>query len=510
MKRPTRLSEVVGAGPASLWLPEPTALAVESEAKARAGQLVDDAERTARELLAQAQAEADRIRGEAFTERRTAEAEARQAETVAGIARDEAVQLSAAGREEVARARETAETIVAEARSSAATLREDASATASRVRGAADTYAKGVLDEAERAKQQAQELVDEAKAEAQRIVEGAHGEAGDVVAAAKDEAAEASGIANADADRIRAEAEAAADALRAQARTAATRITSEASREAQAERARAALAVRDAEAARADVERLRVDLGKKLDRLRWRTNILGRVLPVVALLAAVALTASGEYHLYVWAGFGFFAAFGPACIDAYVIAAFRRRREVGWAIGVMVLTNVTVHLLPLLPGGWVHIVIRVAVAGLAPVVLWRVHELLHDESASRDADQHGEHAEALSADVPPVLPASVAKAVETASREAPAAPRKSPRTTAKQTAPMPGSGSRDHVAAALQLLRERNGDVSYRAATQALGCRYDTAKDALDEAKRQYAGGATVLTLPVQTGTTNAEEATPR
>ncbi|WP_436773904.1 hypothetical protein [Yinghuangia sp. YIM S09857] len=521
MKRPTRLSELVGAGPGSLWLPEPTALAVESEAKARAAQLVDDAERSARELLAQAEVEADRIRGEAFTERRAAEAEARQAETSAGIVRDEFEQLSAAGPEAVARARATAETIVAEARSSAATLREDASATASRVRGAADTYAKGVLDEAERAKQRAQELVDEAKAEARRIVEGADGEAGDVVAAAKDAAAEAaaeaSGTANADADRIRAEAEAAADALRAQARTAATRITSEASREAQAERARAAGAVRDAEAARTDVERLRVDLGKKLDRLRWRTNILGRVLPVVALLAAVALTASGEYHLYVWAGFGFFAAFGPVCIDAYVIAAFRRRREVGWAIGVMVLTNVTVHLLPLLPGGWMHIVIRVAVAGLAPVVLWRVHELLHDGSASRDADQPGEQTEALPTDVPAVLPAPVTEAVVTASREAPATPvritsvpRKAPRASAKQAAPVLGSGSRDHVAAALELLREHNGDVSYRAATQALGCRYDTAKDALDEAKRQYAGGANVLTLPVQSGTTNAEEATPR
>lgn len=47
-------------------------LAVESEGKARAAHLVDDAERTAREPLAQADAEADRIRADMFDKRRAA------------------------------------------------------------------------------------------------------------------------------------------------------------------------------------------------------------------------------------------------------------------------------------------------------------------------------------------------------------------------------------------------------------------------------------------------------
>lgn len=505
-------------GPAPLWTPEPTGLTAALDAKALATQVVDEAERAARELLARAEAEAGRVRAEAAADRCSAEAVLKQAETAAAIARDEARQQTVVGREFVARARQTAETIVAEARSTADTVREDASATAARVRGTADTYAARVLDEAESDKQRAQALVDEARGETKRIVDVAHAEASDIVDQAKRQADEAAAAARTEAERVQTEAETAADALRAQARTTATRITAEATREAQAERERAAAALHEAEAIRAAADESRAELVKKLDRLRWRTNVLGRVLPFVALLAAVALTASGEYHLYVWAGFGFFAAFGPVCIDAYVIAAFRRRQEVGWAITVMVLTNVTVHLLPVLPGGWVHIVIRIAVAGLAPVVLWRVHELLHDGSASDPADQHGKHPETLPADIGTVLPEAVSATTDRAPREAPVrpsrptatAPRKAPRPPAKPVAPAPGTGSRDHVAVALQLLRDHHGDVSYRAAQQALGCRYDTAKDALDEAKRRYVGGATVLTLPVQSGTTTAEEATPR
>ncbi|UGQ10028.1 hypothetical protein LO772_24490 [Yinghuangia sp. ASG 101] len=481
------------------------------DAKAHAAEVIEAAERAARELLAQAEADAERVRAEAIADRRTAEAARERAETSARRARDEAEQNTTAGRDAVERARGIAATIVAEAQQSAAVLREDAAATATRVRGTADTYAKRVVDAAEQEKQQTQEAVDKAAREAKRIVDEAHALAGDTADAAKSASEEMARAARAETERMRTDADAAADALRTQARTAATRITAEANRDAQAERTHAATVRQEADALRAEAEELRSELAEKIDRLRWRTNILGRLLPVVALLAAVALTASGEYHLYVWAGFGVFAAFGPVCIDAYVIAAFRRRREVGWAIGVMVLTNVTVHLLPVLPGGWVHIVIRIAVAGLAPVVLWRVHELLHDGSASRLADQHGKQAETLPAAPDSVPATSTGSAVDRASREAPAtatrakvvASRKPTRTPAP-AAIAPDSGSRDHVAAALQLLRDNNGDVSYRAAQEALGCRYATAKDALDEAKRRYASGATVLTLPIQPGTTNA------
>lgn len=506
-----------GIAPGRLWVPEPTPFAVEMDAKARAAVVVEEAERAARELVAQAQAEAECVRADALAGKRAAEAARDQAEAAARRARDEAEQQAAVGRDAVERAREFAATVVTEAREGAAAVRDDAAATASRVRGAADAYAQRVIDEAENEKRQAESQVDDAKAEAKRLVEEAQAHVSDVAAAAKHAADEAADTAEREAARVRAESETAADALRTQARTAATRVTAEAARDAQAERARAAGVRQEADVARAEAEELSAELTKKLGRLRWRANVLGRLLPVVALLAAVALTASGEFHLYVWAGFGGFAAFGPVCIDAYVIAAFRRRREVGWAITVMVLTNVTVHLLPVLPGGWVHIVIRIAVAGLAPVVLWRVHELLHDASASRDADQHGEHPEALPAPATATRPAPTWEAVITASQEAPAlsarpqvaAPRKAKRPP-EPAADAADGGSRDLVAAALELLRSNDGDVSYRAATEALGCRYATAKDALDEARRQYAGGGTVLTLPVQSGTTNAEEATPR
>lgn len=90
-------------------------------------------------------------------------------------------------------------------------------------------------------------------------------------------------------------------------------------------------------------------------------------------LAAITLTASGEYALYVACGFGTgWSAAGPVCIDAYVMAAIHARREVPFAVLVMTATNATAHLLP---EAGPPVAVKVAVAALAPVVLWRVHGL---------------------------------------------------------------------------------------------------------------------------------------
>lgn len=100
---------------------------------------------------------------------------------------------------------------------------------------------------------------------------------------------------------------------------------------------------------------------------------MSRVLLWIAGIAAVVLTASGEYALYRSCGFGqHVAAAGPVCLDAYLLATIWAGREVAVSMLVMVATNATAHLLP--PTGPPHAVV-VAVSALAPVVLWRVHAL---------------------------------------------------------------------------------------------------------------------------------------
>jgi hypothetical protein len=158
-----------------------------------------------------------------------------------------------------------------------------------------------------------------------------------------------------------------------------------------------------------------------------KADTLSRVLAWLALLAAVVLTAAGEYALFVGCGFGrWVSAAGPACLDAYALAAIRARREVLPAVLVMIAANATAHLLPA-DGAPVGVV--VAAAAVAPLVLWRTHVLLDDQSPAPAIDP----VQPLTVPAPPEVPAVFER----------------PSTTAEgdQAHDHPGDQSGDHVTA---------------------------------------------------------------
>ncbi|MFD8262050.1 hypothetical protein ACFV19_24705 [Streptomyces griseoluteus] len=115
--------------------------------------------------------------------------------------------------------------------------------------------------------------------------------------------------------------------------------------------------------------------------------------PWLALWAAVGLTASGEYTLAHFVGFGWFSALLPVGIDVYVIQAFRRHRDVAVALVLMVVTNALVHLAE---AGLFGVVQRagahgarqyaatwwliVLVSAIAPFIVWRVHRITEKRS----------------------------------------------------------------------------------------------------------------------------------
>ncbi|MDQ0831927.1 hypothetical protein QF032_003771 [Streptomyces achromogenes] len=100
-----------------------------------------------------------------------------------------------------------------------------------------------------------------------------------------------------------------------------------------------------------------------------------------ALAAALVATASAEYELARAVGFNeWVAAAVPAALDLYTVRALRAHREVLAAVAAMIGVNAASHLVTtgLLP---VNVWLVVAVAAIAPLVLWRVHSLGagHDE-----------------------------------------------------------------------------------------------------------------------------------
>lgn len=96
-----------------------------------------------------------------------------------------------------------------------------------------------------------------------------------------------------------------------------------------------------------------------------------------ALVAALAVSASGEYELAHACGFGRFVAAGvPAALDVYALRAMRAGSDVFAAVLAMIAANAGAHLTAahLLPVSWPLVV---AVSAIAPLVLWRVHRLGH-------------------------------------------------------------------------------------------------------------------------------------
>jgi hypothetical protein len=109
---------------------------------------------------------------------------------------------------------------------------------------------------------------------------------------------------------------------------------------------------------------------RRFDLLAW-----------AALLAALAVTASGEWALAHQCGMDRWVAAGvPASLDIYAVRAMRARRDVRYVVGAMIGVQAAAHLvasghLTVSPG------LVVAVSAIAPLVLWRVH-LLADEAAA--------------------------------------------------------------------------------------------------------------------------------
>lgn len=106
-----------------------------------------------------------------------------------------------------------------------------------------------------------------------------------------------------------------------------------------------------------------------------------RTHPVLAgaLLCALVGTAHAEYTLATATHVNEYVAVAvPGALDLYVIQALRVRRDVATAVLVMVLANVTSHLLAagLVPDDvrW-EVGITAAVGAIAPGIVWRVHAL---------------------------------------------------------------------------------------------------------------------------------------
>lgn len=107
-----------------------------------------------------------------------------------------------------------------------------------------------------------------------------------------------------------------------------------------------------------------------------------------ALVAALVATASAEYELARAVGFNpWVAAAVPAALDLYTVRALRAHKEVLAAVAAMILVNAASHLVTagLVP---VNVPLVVAVAAIAPLVLWRVHSLGtgHDDPAAQAAE----------------------------------------------------------------------------------------------------------------------------
>jgi hypothetical protein len=99
------------------------------------------------------------------------------------------------------------------------------------------------------------------------------------------------------------------------------------------------------------------------------------VLKWAALAAALVATASAEYELARAVGFNeWVAAAVPGALDIYTVRALRAHRDVLAAVAAMILVNAASHLVTagLLP---IDVPLVVAVAAIAPLVLWRVHSL---------------------------------------------------------------------------------------------------------------------------------------
>ncbi|MFD9629913.1 coiled-coil domain-containing protein [Streptomyces violascens] len=352
-------------------------------------------------LIAAAQHEAEEIRAAAKAAE-TADSEAaqrlladaqRDADTLVQNAREKADALTAdadqvladADRQANALRKQTAADL-ANAQTELADI-EERRALAVRDLEQAKERADAVRDEAEdflgRHRTAADQLHREAIEAAARTRTAAYQDAQQLCESARQQARTVREQADADATQTRQ----AAEELASEARLLREQVGQEAGRIVADSQRRAKLIRYDADVLRhqaeAELERAR-QAGQAVrgrHRLRWTAWMWGKA-PWAALCAAVGLTASGEYELAHMMGWpGAVAALLPVTIDVWAVTAFHRGRDVKAALAVMIGTNTVYHLAERgmfgvdslgRPAWWLIIL----TASIAPIVVWRVHQLI--------------------------------------------------------------------------------------------------------------------------------------
>ncbi|MFF8293625.1 hypothetical protein ACF068_31075 [Streptomyces sp. NPDC016309] len=304
-----------------------------------------------------------------------------------------------------------------------------------------------------------------------------------------------------------------------EARTAAGAVRKEAD-------AKLAEANRELVAAR-EARRLAEKRAASLKRSRERGEVIKQGSIWIALAAVIALTASGEWAFARMVGLGDtpFGDLGwamPVGLDVYAVTAFRMRKDVPYALGLMAATNITYHVADMtgtgvtVVDGKQHPSIGLIVVAVLVVVaiVWRVHRLLEDdheekvtapaEPATDAADPSAGRGEPDRTDDPNPVRTEPARAARTADRtDAPRTDRTADRTGADRTArtaartakprtartPAPRTGGRTAAVRtdeeAIQILRDLptdGGYVTVNAARTAVGCNRDRALRLLDEA----------------------------
>jgi hypothetical protein len=200
---------------------------------------------------------------------------------------------------------------------------------------------------------------------------------------------------------------------------------------------------------------------------RFKRAFWPTVAPVVVLVSAVGMTASGEYSLAALVGIpASLAWLLPVCVDVWTMCAMRAKaakatkgaekkanKEIMASLMTMIGANVTYHLaaghlvgMAQAPDGHWHPTWELIsiVACIAPIVVWRVHALMehHDETAPAETTA-GETVERETGRETAAgeTALSVYRATETASAETPPALVPAQATAALTLLPAVGDGT---------------------------------------------------------------------
>ncbi|MFJ1796540.1 coiled-coil domain-containing protein [Kitasatospora griseola] len=409
---------------------------VETAAGRRAEQIVAEAVEEAERTVEAAEVEARQIRRVSASELTTAREQLADATEALERTRARVDAYQDDAERELAGRRALADQACRDALAAADKARADAADDAQRIRDTAAARARELAEateaQAEDLRAQAEELrarlEEAARADADEIREAAQAEAGRLIEQAEaeaeqvreDAAVQAAGLrerGQQHADTLRsaaesriAELERQAKAARGKAEAEAQRITTQARIEAETAIKEAAGQVVEAEwrvrALLEQEERLAAKQAARKRGLAARARRRAIQLtawawtkaPWAALAAGVGLTASGEYALAVLVGIpeeiGWLL---PVAIDVWAMSAIRARRgkEVVAALATMIAANVAYHLAEAhivgmkqwADGQWhVQWGLIVAVACIAPIVVWRVHALIPHAPETHDAD----------------------------------------------------------------------------------------------------------------------------